>query len=64
VGKDRIYAVASTAPLDIFSGDFDQTGFMTLTRKSGSQGRVRGIGVKMEQAKLDAAQELVIRITP
>jgi len=62
VGRERIYAVASTSPMDIFQNDFEQAAFTTLTRGGGSRSQARGIGVKMERTELDAAKELVIRV--
>jgi Curli production assembly/transport component CsgG. len=61
-GTDRIYAIASTHPLNIFEHNFNQDVFTILTRGSTRGIKVMGIGVKLDQAKLGAASECVIKI--
>ena len=62
IGADRIYAVASTHPLNIFEHNFERDAFLTLTRGNTRGVGVKGIGVKLDRAKLNAAAECVIRI--
>ena len=61
-GTDRIYAIAGTRPLDIFSQDFTQQAFLTMSRSKTRGVKVKGIGVKLDQAQLNAASECVINI--
>jgi len=62
VGTERIYAMASTRPLNIFAQDFSQQSFVSMTRGNTRGGNVRGIGVRLDQARLSAASECVIHI--
>ncbi len=60
VGTDRIYAIASTQPINIFSNDFNNQSFISVTR-----GNTRGIGVigaNLDTANLSAATSHVITI--
>ncbi len=61
LGTDRVYAIASTRPMDIFSNDFSQNAFVSVTR-----GMTRGIGVvgqNIEKTKLNAAAVTTVRIS-
>jgi len=62
-GTDRIYAIASTHPLNIFDYNFaPDNAFVSLTRGNTRGIKVMGIGVKLDQQKLNAAAECVINI--
>ncbi len=61
-GKDRVYAIASTTPLNIFDGSYGQSGFMAITRNQTRGAKARGIGVKLKNTRLDSAAECLIRI--
>lgn len=61
-GAERVYAIASTLPLNIFAHDFSQEAFVTLTRGKTRGSKVRGIGVKLDRAELSAAAECVLHI--
>ena len=59
-GTERIYAVASSNPLNIFAQDFSQQDFVTMTRGQTRGIEFRGIGVRLDQATLNAAAECVV----
>lgn len=61
-GSDRIYAIASTRPLDIFIHDFARDAFVTMTRGTTRGIDVKGIGVRLDRAKLNAAAMSVVNI--
>lgn len=62
LGVDRIYAIASTRPVELFNHDFGQDEFYSLTRGSNQEDKVRDIGFKLDQIKLSAAAECIIFI--
>jgi len=62
VGTDRIYAIASSSPLDLFDNDFEQSRFMAVTRNGRQDARARGIGIRLKNARLDSAAEYLLRI--
>jgi len=59
-GTERIYAIASSGPLNIFAQDFSQQDFVTMTRGKTRGIEFRGIGVRLDQATLNAATECVV----
>ena len=61
-GIDRIYAIVSTRPIGIFNQDFSRNAFQSITRGNTRGIGVKGIGVRLDQAKLNAAAEHVIHI--
>lgn len=61
-GTDRIYAIASTRPLDVFDHDFARDAFVTMTRGKTRGIDVKGIGVRLDRAKLSAAAMSVVNI--
>ncbi len=61
-GTDRIYAIASTRPLDIFNHDFARDAFVTMTKGTTRGIDVKGIGVRLDRAKLSAAAMSVVNI--
>jgi len=61
-GTDRIYAIASTHPLDVFDHDFARDAFVTMTRGTTRGIDVKGIGVRLDRAKLNAAAMSVVNI--
>jgi hypothetical protein len=62
VGRERVFAIASTHPLDIFGHDFQREAFYTMTRGNTRGAGIRGIGVKMDNAEISSASECVIQI--
>lgn len=62
-GTDRIYAFAGTRPLGVFDEDFSKDAFVTVTRGNTRGVKVKGIGARLDQAKLGAASECVIHIS-
>ena len=61
-GTDRIYAIASTRPMDVFDYNFARDAFVTMTRGKTRGIDIRGIGVRLDRAKLNAAAMSVINI--
>lgn len=61
-GTDRIYAITSRSPLRLFSSDFNNESFVSVTRGNTRGIGVKEIGIKLDQALLDSAAEHVIRI--
>lgn len=59
-GTERIYAIASSSPLNIFAQAFSRQAFVRLTRGKTKGVKVRGIGVRLDQARLNAATECVV----
>ena len=64
LGRERIYAIASYYPMNIFDTDFSADAFRELTRGVTPECSVRGIGVKINDAPLEASDELVIDVRP
>lgn len=62
IGSDRIYAIASDRPLNIFKTDFKDQAFAVFTRSAATDREMRAIGVRLDQTTLSAADEYVIRI--
>lgn len=63
IGTDRLYAIASAAPLDIFPKDFSETAFVSLSRGTKTRGvGIEGVGKRLDQAMLKSASETVISI--
>lgn len=63
-GKDRIYAIAGDKPINIFDTNFSDTSFTSLTRGDTPDAGVRGLGVKIKHASLEAADDWVIEVRP
>ena len=61
-GIDRIYAIASTQPLRVFEPDFSSQAFASFGPESASEGTMRQISVRLDQSRLSAVDEHVIRI--
>jgi hypothetical protein len=61
-GTERVYAIASTRPLDIFTEDFREEPFLTFGRSNTRGIKMKGIEVKLDQSNLSAAAECVIHI--
>ncbi len=61
-GTDRIYAIAGNSSINIFDENFDHSTFMAVTRGQTRDVKVRGIVVKLKNARLDSAAECLIRI--
>lgn len=61
-GMDRVYAIASNSPIDIFGSDFDQSAFKGITRGQTQEVQLRSIGVKLKNTRLHSAAECIIRI--
>lgn len=61
-GVERVYAIAGTRPINIFSFNFERDAFATFTRGNTRGINVKGIGVKLEEANLKSASECVINI--
>jgi len=61
-GTDRIYALASSSPLNIFDTDFSGQSFVSLDRSRSDSSVVRGIGVKLKQSDLQSAAQCVIQV--
>lgn len=64
IGRERIYAIASYHPMDIFETDFHAEAFSSMTRGVTPEKNVRGIGVKINDAPLESSDELVIDVRP
>lgn len=62
IGTDRIYAIADNSPIDIFNNDFEHSAFTAVTRGQTSDTKVRGIGVKLKNTRLNSVAEFVIHI--
>ena len=63
LGTDRIYAIASSTPIDIFSNDFSRTVFVSMTRGAGTRGiEVKAVGNRIKKTKLDSAAMTTISI--
>lgn len=61
-GTDRIYALASSNPLNIFDTDFSGQSFVSLDRGRSESSKIRGIGVKLKQTNLHSAAQCVIEV--
>lgn len=60
LGTERVYAIASTRPIDIFDMDFRNMKFMSRTRGNTRDIGVTKIGNRLDQADLNAAAECII----
>jgi hypothetical protein len=61
-GVDRIYAIASSQPLRVFETDFSRQAFASFGPDSATEGTMRQINVRLDQSRLSAVDEHVIRI--
>lgn len=62
VGRERIYAIASYHPIDIFDTNFHVDAFSSMTRGVTAEKNVRGIGVKINKTPMASSDELVIDV--
>lgn len=60
-GTERVYAIAATRPLDLFSNDFSQQAFTALRPGRTRDISVQQVGTRLEQADVGAAAELIVQ---
>jgi len=60
-GNERVYAIASTWPIDIFTMDFEKQVFTSLTRTNTRDiGVIKQVGNKLDRAKLQSSAECIV----
>lgn len=60
-GVDRVYAIASTHPIELFQNNFNQSAFTSLTRGQTRDIGVKDVGVRLDSVQLSAATECIVR---
>ena len=62
-GTDRVYAIVSTQPLNVFQQDFSSQAFLSIPRGTRGLGVVQDVGQRIDHALLNGAAEHVITIS-
>lgn len=63
-GVERVYAIASTYPHNLFDNDFRQADFTSLTRGRTRDISVKQVGTRLDSVRLGAAAECIVRSQP
>ena len=60
-GVERVYAIGSTYPINLFDNNFQQSAFTALTRGRTRDISVKKVGSRLDNVRLGAAAECIVR---
>lgn len=63
-GVERVYAVASTYPINLFDNDFQQAAFTSLNPNRTRDISVKQVGSRLDSIRLGAAAECIVQSKP